>query len=515
MNLEQEHLIGRAIFREANDAFLIVHPKSREILDVNPAVQRLTGLRRKQLVGSSLEDLLEAEDSSGREQVIRACQTTTVFSARDGYLIKTETGALRPVSVSVSRIHIEPEPLVLLVLCDISERIRAEQERRELEAKVQHAQKLESLGVLAGGIAHDFNNLLTSVLGYADLALTDLPKVSPVRPFLEQVVKAANQAADLTDQMLAYAGKGRFVTEPVDLSALAKDMTRLLHVSISKKCTLQLQLSPSLPRIQGDLAQLRQVIMNLVINASEAIGEQTGTITVSAGVQDYDSDWVTKTRLTDELAEGRYVYLKVADTGCGMSPETLKKIFDPFFTTKFTGRGLGLAAVLGIVRGHQGAIACESELQKGTTFTAFFPTTDDAPTISTQQDDETTPWRDTGLILVVDDEESVRNLACQMLEQFGFTVLMAANGYEGIERLADLGDRIRLVLLDMTMPHLDGAETFIEMQHIHPDVRVVLMSGYNEQTTLDRFAGQGLVEFLRKPFRSKDLAAVVQKGLAE
>jgi two-component system cell cycle sensor histidine kinase/response regulator CckA len=253
------------------------------------------------------------------------------------------------------------------------ERAQDEDRRREFESQIQHAQKLESLGVMAGGIAHDFNNLLTSVLGYADLALRELPQASPARELIESAVDGARRAAELTQQMLAYSGHGRFVVAPLDLSAIARDMLRLLEVSISKKCKLVLELDDHLPPIEADAGQVRQVVMNLAINASEAIGDGSGQITIRTGVTECDHDQLNQFYLDPKIEPGTYVFLDVTDDGCGMSKETIARIFEPFFTTKFTGRGLGLSALLGIVRGHRGAVRIYSEVGRGSTFRVLFP----------------------------------------------------------------------------------------------------------------------------------------------
>ncbi len=402
---------------------------------------------------------------------------------------------------------------VLGIARDVTARYEEENRRLELERQVQHAQKLESLGILAGGIAHDFNNLLTGILGYSDLALSALAPGTSVYGYLEEVVKGARQAAALTQQMLAYSGKGRFLVKSLDLAKLIEEMGRLLEISISKKCILRYEFIPGLPLVEADASQIRQIVMNLVINASEAIGDRSGVIAVSTGAMFCDKAYFAETYLDEDLAEGLYVYLEVSDNGCGMSPETQAKIFDPFFTTKFTGRGLGLAAVLGIVRGHRGAVKVYSELGRGTTIKVLFP-------ISEQQGVEMhlapvapVGWRTSGLALIVDDEESVRALARVMLEKMGFSVMTAADGREAVEIFRQKSDQITLVLLDMTMPHLNGEETYREMRRIRSGVCTILSSGYNEQSATNRFAGKGLAGFIQKPYRYEGLRDVVQKAI--
>ena len=399
------------------------------------------------------------------------------------------------------------------VMRDITERKRAEEERKKLEAKLQQAQKLESLGVLAGGIAHDFNNLLMGVLGNADIALLELPPESPARGKLMNITTAALLAAELTKQMLAYSGKGKFVVEALKLSKLVGEMAHLLEVSISKNVVLKYDFPDDLPAIEADATQIRQVVMNLILNASEAMGEKNGVVAVSTGVIEADRSYLSETYLDENLPEGDYVSLEVADTGCGMDEQTQQKIFDPFFTTKFTGRGLGLAAVLGIVRGHGAALRIYSQPQRGTTFKVLFPASRQAVEESVGPSATELEWRGSGVILVVDDEETVRIATKMMLEKLGFTVLTAQDGRDALEVFRGRVDEIVAVLLDLTMPRLDGEETFRELRRIRPDVRVILSSGYNEQETTDRFAGKGLAGFLQKPYRVRQLAEKVRQVL--
>jgi len=390
-----------------------------------------------------------------------------------------------------------------------------EEERRQLEAQVQQAQKLESLGVLAGGIAHDFNNLLTGVLGNAQLALYDLASSSPARESVEDIEQAARRAADLCRQMLAYSGKGKFVVQPIDLTETVREMGQLLEVSISKKAALRHNLAEGLPAITADATQIRQIVLNLITNASEALGEEGGVVSVATGVMDCDRAYLGCTYLDDDLPEGRYAYLEVADTGCGMDDGTLEKIFEPFFTTKFTGRGLGLAAVLGIVRGHQGAINVYSEPGQGTAFRVLFPALDEPAASESQNDQDPKDIRGTGTVLLVDDEERVRRVGRRILERMGFTVLTARDGREAISVFQEHADEIACVLLDLTMPNMDGVEAFQQLRRIREDVRVVLASGYNEQDATQHFTGQGLAGFIQKPFGLEDVQQTMQRFMAE
>lgn len=391
------------------------------------------------------------------------------------------------------------------------ERAQDEDRRREFESQIQHAQKLESLGVMAGGIAHDFNNLLTSVLGYADLALRELPPASPARELIESAVDGARRAAELTQQMLAYSGHGRFVVAPLDLSAIARDMLRLLEVSISKKCKLVLELDDHLPPIEADAGQVRQVVMNLAINASEAIGDGSGQITIRTGVTECDHDQLNQFYLDPKIEPGTYVFLDVTDDGCGMSKETIARIFEPFFTTKFTGRGLGLSALLGIVRGHRGAVRIYSEVGRGSTFRVLFPLSRATSIPAAPKEPTTRAWRGHGIALVVDDDASVAALAGRMLESLGFSVVYAGDGHQALEVYAAHAAEVRLVLLDVTMPQLDGEGTLGELRARHGDVKVILSSGYDESTAMQRIAAQGRPAFIQKPYRFSQFAALVRE----
>lgn len=390
----------------------------------------------------------------------------------------------------------------------------AEQQRAQMERKLLETQKLESLGVLAGGVAHDFNNLLTGILGNAGLMRLELPEHSPVQEMLADIEHSALRAADLCKQMLAYAGKGRFVVQRLDLSALVEDTARLLQLSVSKKAVLSFDLTADLPRIQADATQLRQIVMNLVINASEAIGEQSGRIVVTTGLMTADRAYLTETYLSPDLPEGDYVFLEVSDNGMGMSAATRARIFDPFFTTKFTGRGLGLAAVLGIVRGHRGALKVYTEPGRGTSFKLLLPCVDGPAENADAAAGRQPRWTGEGTILVVDDEETVRTVASRMLKAHGYQVVLAADGREALARFRERAGEFRLVLLDLTMPHMNGEETFREMRHLQPDARVLLMSGFNEQEAVNRFTGKGLAGFLQKPFTPESLLSKLQEVLA-
>jgi two-component system CheB/CheR fusion protein len=407
----------------------------------------------------------------------------------------------------------EEQHLILLAIEDVTDRRRAEAESALVAEKFHETQRLESLGVLAGGIAHDFNNILAAILGYAELVQTELPPGSRLRPHVENIEKSAGRAADLCRQILAYSGRGRFVVQPLNLSALVEDLTPLLRATASKKAVFRFELDDALPAVMGDAAQLNQVAMNLVINASEALGNEGGTIIVRTGRMRADRDYLAAARVSPGNPQNDYVYLEVADDGCGMDSDTLARAFDPFFSRKLAGRGVGLSAVLGIVRGHQGALKIDSEPGRGTNFRVLFPAVDSpAKAVARSTPGEAT-WRGQGTVLIVDDEDAFRAPLKQMLGRLGFRVLEAADGRSGVEAFRAAANQIDVVLLDLTMPHMDGAQTFHELRKLRPSARVILMSGYDERQTMEGFAAQGLAGFLQKPFHYADLTETLRKVL--
>ena len=398
-------------------------------------------------------------------------------------------------------------------IVDITDRKKAEEERKALQTQIQYAQKLESLGVLAGGIAHDFNNLLLGILGNAELAMDGLDPASTTSEHLGEIEMAAKRAADLCRQMLAYSGRGTFKIEPISLNQVIEEMGKLLARTLSKKAQLSFDLDPELPAVEADAAQIQQIVLNLITNASEALGENGGTVSVRTGVIVCSSEYLAGAWLSPALPAGRYVRLEVIDNGCGMTEETRRKIFDPFFTTKFTGRGLGLAAVLGIVRGHKGAIEVCSERGKGTTFQVLFPESAapvPAPGIEGEGEDG---WTGSGTVLLVDDEDAVRRVADHMLRRLGFSVLTAGDGREAVAVFREHADDIVSVVLDLTMPVMDGDEAARQILAIRDNVPILLSSGYNEQDIAGRFAGTAVVDFIEKPYEMSLIRAKLRAAL--
>ncbi len=481
-----------------------------------PEFFRILGMAPDSVVPS-----LSAWRASIHPEDIAAMDAAVETATRHQGATRTHTRIRRPNGevrhcLSIIEGDIEPsgKAHVIGLIQDLTDSRRAEEEQRKLEQQVMQSQKLESLGVLAGGIAHDFNNLLTSILGNSDLARSELSPASSACVYLEDIEKVTRRAADLCRQMLAYSGKGRFVVRPLSLNDVVREMAYLLGVSISKKVVIKYNFFADLPSVMADGTQMSQVVMNLITNASEAIGEASGVVTLTTGVMDCDDAYL-QGAVGDggSHAPGQYVYLEVSDTGCGMDAETLGRIFDPFFTTKFTGRGLGLAAVMGIVRGHKGALRVYSEKGQGTTFKILLPAHHQPPKPLGIDARGVKPAAGHGLVLLVDDEESIRSMGRRMLERAGFEVLTAADGVQAVEVFLRHQAKVRMVILDMTMPHLDGEACFRELRRADPNVKVVMTSGYNEQDVINRFVGKGLAGFVQKPYSATDLLSKVEEVL--
>ena len=382
-----------------------------------------------------------------------------------------------------------------------------------LELQMRETQKLESLGVLAGGIAHDFNNLLVGVLVNAELILQDLPDGSPLLDSVRDIESGASRAADLVRQMLAYAGRGRMVLENVDVSGLVREMLSLIASSLSKKADLRFSPGGVAPVVHGDATQLRQVAMNLIMNGSEAVGDAEGTIHVVTDVVAHraeDSDGYIGTT----LSSGLYAMLEVADTGSGMDGATMERMFEPFFTTKFTGRGLGLAAVLGIVRSHGGAIRVRSSPHEGTQVRVLLPVTQstESPTVAAARAD--TRVASSGVVLLADDEPLVRDVIRRMLEAAGLTVIVTADGAEAAAVFATRAHEIDVVVLDLMMPRLNGLEAFAAMRQTDPLVTAILASGFTGDSERVNPATLGFQSFIGKPFDSNTLMQHVRQALA-
>lgn len=474
---------------------------------MNHSVERVLGYTAEEAMALGMNNLLSSESYAEVRRLIakrlatdnerRATEYPPVIvdaehRRKDGGTVRCEITArfLRDESL---------QPVGIIgVARDVSE-------RRRLEEQIRQAQKLESLGVLAGGIAHDFNNLLTGVLANAQFVLEDSEPGSPMHETVSDIISSARRAAGLCRQMLAYSGKGRFSVDKTDFSALVKALTPLLYASTSKKARLELELATALPLVEVDADQLRQVVVNLVTNASEALGEETGTITIRSGVGSFEPDYFRDGPMAENLPAGEYAFIEVADTGCGMDAETLSRIFDPFFSTKFMGRGLGMSAVLGIIRGHSGAIRIDTSPGQGTTVRALFPIPQIESPIDIVNESPDQPWKPSGVILVVDDEDPVRKVTRRVLIQCGFSVLLAEDGRQAIEMFQKREADIAAVLLDLTMPVMAGDEVYRELRKLSPNLPILLSSGYAPESFTGRLPEDFDQFFIQKPYEKTQL----------
>jgi len=474
----------RALLESAPEAIVTSGADGRIVL-VNSNTEQMFGYNRQELAGAPLELLVPA----GTAEIQKARPEELTGRRKDGSEF--------PVEVSVSVAEANGELLTLALITDVTD-------RKRIEAQLRETQKLESAGLLAGGVAHDFNNLLTAILGNASLLSEQVS--AEAQPLVDTVISGAQKAALVARQLLAYAGKGKFEIVDLDLSSLVRENAALIRASIPKRIEIQLDLESNLPRVHADAGQLQQVIMNLVINGAEAIGENAGVITVSTATE----------QLTDHtsLAGGRYVRVTVTDTGCGMDDVTKDRIFDPFFTTKTYGRGLGLSAVLGIVRSCAATIAIESAPGRGTTFRLLFPAVETALPSPAPQRQET--GARTGTVLVVDDEDGVRSFTSAALQRSGYRVLEASHGRQALDLLRNNG-KVDIVLLDLTMPVMSGRETFEQMQALRPNLAVVITSGYSSEEAYRLVPAADGTEpkFLQKPYTPRQLLECIDTALQE
>jgi PAS domain S-box-containing protein len=510
---EESLRVGEAKFRsfvEHSFDVIFVLDSAGTIHFASPSWHKHFGFPQDEVLQRPFGLLLHSEDVAPFTSYLHRVLGTGKGEASPPFRVRCADGSWRVfVANGSSYTDVSGELLYIGVGHDVTEQKRAEEERLSLERQLLHAQKLESLGVLAGGIAHDFNNILMAIIGNADMALMRINPESAAVDNLRNIETAAARAADLAKQMLAYSGKGKFLIQSHDLNDLLEEMLHILQVSISKKAVLRLDLNRPLPTVEADATQIRQIVMNLVINASEAIGDKSGVIAISSGVMDCSRDYLKDVWLDENLNEGLYVFMEISDSGCGMTKETLGKLFDPFFTTKFTGRGLGMAAVLGIVRGHKGAIKVYSEPGKGSTFKILLPASEKPSELFNHQPQHDN-WRGSGTVLLVDDEETVRAIGKEMLKALGFEVLTAGDGREAVAAYRE-NEGIKLVILDLTMPHSDGEQCFRDLRVLDPEVKVIISSGFSEQEVTQKFLGKGLAGFIQKPYKLSVLRDAIMK----
>ena len=425
-----------------------------------------------------------------------------------------KSGEEFPMAVNMEQINYNGKPAVMGFYQDITEQKRTEKQNQFMIKQLIHTQKLESLGILAGGIAHDFNNLLVGIMGYASLISDKIDPESPIYEYISKIEKTSKLASDLTRQMLNYSGKGQFQKEVVSLKDLIEDYKNLLRSSVSKSNDLIFKLEDNLPLIEVDTTQIRQVIINLVTNASEAIDHHYGIITISLTkvFLEKDEDFIT---FHAPLNPGTYLVLEVEDNGKGIESDNFEKIYDPFFTTKVTGRGLGLAVVHGIVMGHHGTIKVTSEIGKGTSFRVFLPVKEGLKIETSTPLPKLKKETKKGTILICDDEEIVADVASKMLQELNYKIIFAKDGNESISKYIDNQNKIDLVLLDLTMPKLSGEEVFVKIREIDPQAKIILSSGYSKKEAMLKFSGMNLSGFIQKPYRFQDLVRIVNELVQE
>jgi PAS domain S-box-containing protein len=492
------------MFERSADAILLLDTRTNLFIEYNQAALEMLRCSREELSALHPSVLSPAVQPDGQESFKKA-NAMIATAVREGshrfeWVHRSPHRDDFPVEVLLTPLPLGDASIVVVVWRDITERRRSEEALRQ-------AQRLESLAVLAGGIAHDFNNLLTATFGHLHVArrlVTD-PRVTT---HLESIEQAVTRAADLTRQMLAYGGEGRFMIEPVDLGALVRDMTDLLHVSISKHVQITCEVANDTPAIEADRVQMQQVIMNLITNAGEAIGDADGAISIHVTPIALAEETARRDFVGQDVRFGPMVMLEVRDTGAGMPPEVQTRIFDPFFSTKASGRGLGLSALRGILRAHGAGVRIESEVGHGTTFQVLFPASKERarPSIG-----PVSAARGEGTVLLVDDEENVRVSLRAVFEQLGFTVVEAAGGAEAIEKFRQKRAAISWVFMDLTMPRMDGHATFLALREIDPAVIVVLSSGWAESEVARRFAGHPPSGFLAKPFTLDELQVTLAR----
>ncbi len=505
----------KSIF-ELSPIGIVITDMELNIIDCNKAAIKIFEVEKKfNLIGKAALNLVEEKDKSKAEKYLNKTLEKGITRGIS-YDISTFNGKERKIELSSALLkNSDDEPIGFIGnLIDITEKERMKQ-------RLFQSQKLESLGVLSSGIAHDFNNLMMAILGNADLALLDLSKSSPVKQYLNDIKKGAKNAAEVSKQLLAYSGKGQFVITKINITKLVDEMLSLIKVSISNKANLHLALQKDLPLVKVDKTQIRQIIMNLLTNASDALEDKPGEIVIRTGTRYCNREFFKNTYLNTMLKPGKYVFLEVTDTGVGMDKETKKRLFDPFFTTKFTGRGLGLAATLGIVKSHEGTIQIETKKGQGSTFRIFLPVIDSeepSDPLEVKKNDEKFTNRNIKLaktVLLVDDEPAVRRVGEKMLKKLGFKVIQAVDGKKGLNIFKEKRDIVDIVLLDLTMPNMDGKETFNRLKNIDSTVKIILSSGYNKQSISNKFSKHKVDGFIQKPYNVNDLKETIHHILRE
>ncbi|MEN8223020.1 MAG: PAS domain S-box protein, partial [Acidobacteriota bacterium] len=509
--LEESEESYRELFNKAIDS-IYIQDMNGVFIDVNQGAVDKYGYPKEFFIGKTPE-ILSAPGMNDMDMVVECIQNALKGKPQqfEFWGIK-KNGDIFPKIVRVSKGKFFGKDVIIAFSIDISERKKNEEEKKILELQIQHSQKLESLGILAGGIAHDFNNLLTGILGNAGMARLDAQPGDPVLGSIKNIETTAIRAADLCNQLLAYSGKGRSLVLPINLNSVIREMTTLLKASLPKKVEIEYKLSHELAVIEVDVSQIRQIIMNLILNASDSIGKKQGKIVIRTGISKKLSERKGSTMfLTENLRSNSFVYFEVADNGTGIEKAMIDRIFDPFFTTKSSGKGLGLSAVIGIVKSHRGLISIKSRKNAGTDFRICFPESSKTPVDDGFEYKPAKEWEGKGTILIADDERSIRTLCSNILTKSGFNVISAINGDDAVKKFTENSNEIALVLIDMTMPGKNGIEVMREISAIRPGIKAILSSGYTKSEAIKNFSRIGFREFLPKPYSPEKLIELVKK----
>ncbi|HOK08987.1 MAG TPA: PAS domain S-box protein [Candidatus Hydrogenedens sp.] len=490
--------------------FGVICVKNRIIEWCNERMEQIFGYSRDELIGKSTREYYESEEEYLRVGDIIYNNLVGNEMVWTETRWKTKDGSYIDVRINVALKDSEkPDEGVVCGILDITEQKKREEQEKQMLERMYHIQRIQSLEVLSGGVAHDFNNILMAIIGSAELAMHEIPEISPAQHYLQEIVNASKKGAELATQMLSYAGKRKLVARKININNLVNEMTQILKATISRKAILKLDLAEEIPMIEGDATQISQIIMNLVVNASEAMGNKSGVIVLRTGARICEQQYLDTLFLPNELKEGLYVVLEVVDTGCGMDEEAKIHLFEPFYTTKFTGRGLGMATVLGIVRNHKGGIKVYSEEGKGTTIKIFLPAIEWEAERQTVFTTDSKEWRGSGKVLLAEDDETICALTQRMLQYLGFEVFVAVDGREAVQIFEQNRDSISAVILDMTMPHMDGIEACLAIRKISESVPIILTSGH-PQDELNKKINQSCISgYLQKPYRFEELKTVL------
>ncbi|PKN45376.1 MAG: hypothetical protein CVU59_09245 [Deltaproteobacteria bacterium HGW-Deltaproteobacteria-17] len=505
----------RALIEGSLQGFVVFAGSPSRIVLVNKALMRMLGKTESDLVGLEIQDLIAWFHPEDREAAL--ARFSGLPDPAPGSVppeLRLSLDGDRTIWVELRYSVVEYDGLEALQMCvtDVTTRVEAQRQRQEIDANMHDAQRLESLGVLAGGVAHDFNNLLAAILGNVEFLRDGVTGSTDLEFHVEEITHATERAAELCRQLLAYSGRRPLARQPLDLNDLIEDTTRLIDVTVSRRAQMVRELTPELPFISGDASQVRQVLMNLITNAAEALGSEPGCITIRTGASDLGRGELGRCLMGDGLPPGRYVHVEVQDDGCGMEDDVCKRIFDPFFTTKFTGRGLGLAAVRGIVRSHGGAFDVESRPGQGTRIRVLFPVCDQRPS-ARRSSPVMEDWRGSGTVLLADDEAAPRNIMVRLLKAIGFECVCASNGEEAVQYFREDPDSFRLAVLDVVMPVCDGPKCLHQLRRLRPGLPALFISGYDDESLKVELADPSTA-FLQKPFPMRALREQLRHLLA-